>query len=104
MHAWKEGFTIRHKTREKFRGTRLPEVGLGFQSLQAGVGKRVVPRLRELAPLGQRESGLRRQDSSNLWTTLLPSPIRSQHFWDWFGSLIRFVKICCKQVFALLAD
>ena len=34
----------------------------------------MVPRLRELAPHGQRRSGLRRRDSRNLGTTLYPSP------------------------------
>ena len=38
-----------------------------------GLGKRVVPRLRELVP--SQPEGVRGRDSRNLGTTLLPSPV-----------------------------
>ena len=38
------------------------------------MGERVVPRLRELAPL-PRPEGVRRRDSRNLGTTLLPGSV-----------------------------
>ena len=44
----------------------------GMRSPCTGLGKRVVPRLGELAPRVQK---IRRRDSRNLGTTLLPSPV-----------------------------